>query len=63
MASNRVATILTIAYWIASIHFGARMVNYSARWIWVGWVLTVLFFVIPLTAILWFLVLLDRLAK
>jgi hypothetical protein len=28
--------------------------------IWIGWVLAVLFFVIPLTAILWFIALLDR---
>ena len=63
MSSNQVATTLTIAYWIASVPFGASLVNYSAPWFWIGWVLAVLFFVIPLTAILWFMVLLDRLAK
>ncbi len=63
MVSNQVATTLAIAYWIASVPIGASLVNYSAPWIWIGWVLAVLFFVIPLTAILWFMVLLDRLAK
>ena len=63
MAGNQVATTFTIAYWVASIPFGASLVNYSARWIWVGWILAVSFFAIPLTGILWFLVLLDRLAK
>jgi hypothetical protein len=63
MASNQVATTLTIAYWIASIPFGASLVRYSAPWIWIGWVLAVLFFVIPLAAILWFIALLDRFAK
>jgi hypothetical protein len=63
MASNQVAMTLTIAYWIASVPFGATLVNYSAPWIWIGWVLAVLFFVIPLTAILWFIALFDRFAN
>ena len=63
MVSNQVATTLAIAYWIASVPVGASLVNYSAPWIWIGWVLAVLFFVIPLTAILWFMALLDRFAK
>ena len=63
MVSNQAATTLAIAYWIASVPIGASLVNYSAAWIWIGWVLAVLFFVIPLTAILWFMVLLDRRAK
>ncbi|HTD73917.1 MAG TPA: hypothetical protein VK652_10350 [Steroidobacteraceae bacterium] len=41
MASNQVAKPLTIVYWIASIPFGASLIKYSARWIWVGWVLAV----------------------
>jgi MFS family permease len=63
MASNQVAITLTIAYWIASVPFDATLVNYSAPWIWIGWVLAVLSFVIPLTAILWFIALLDRLRE
>ena len=63
MSSNKVATTIAMAYWIATVPFGASLVNHSAPWFWIGWVLAVLFFAIPLTAILWFMVLLDRLTK
>jgi len=63
MASNQVATTLTIAYWIATVPVGTSRVNYSAPWIWIGWVLAVLFFAITITSILWIMVLLDRFAK
>src|SRR5260370_28072511 len=63
MVSNQVATTLAIAYGIASVPIGASLVNYSAPWFWIGWVLAVLFFVIPLTAILLFIAVLYRFAK
>jgi hypothetical protein len=63
MASNQVATTFMIAHWIATVPVGTSPVNYSAPWFWIGWLAAVLFFAIPLTAILCIMVLLDRFAK
>jgi hypothetical protein len=63
MASNQVATTFTAAYWIGTVPLGMSLVNYSAPWFWIGWIAAVLFFDIPLTAILWIMVLLARFSR
>lgn len=61
--SNQIAKAFTIAYWIATVFLGASLVKYSARWLGIGWFAAALFFGVPLTVILWVVVLLERFAK
>jgi len=61
--ANQVAIALTVAYWIGTVPLGMSLVNYSPPWFWIGWSAAVLFFAIPLTAILWILLPLCHVAR
>lgn len=61
--ANQVAIVLTVAYWIGTIPLAMTLVNYSWPWFWIGWFAAVLFFAIPLTALLWILLPLSRCAR
>jgi len=62
MSKHSIAVILTICYWIATFPLTWFGVLHDPSWFPVVWFGIVVFFALPVTAILWVLVLIDRLA-